>query len=558
MSAHFRVTATDGAARTGVLETAHGPVHTPIFMPVGTKASVKAMLPAELRDLGAQIVLANAYHLHFRPGEERIAALGGLHRFSGWDGPILTDSGGFQVFSLRHTAARIDDDGVRFRSIYDGSEHRFTPELAMRVQRLLGSDIAMAFDECPPAGVEPRRASRPRCGAPACGPRRSRAQPRADGQLGFGIVQGGIDLRAAPPQRRGDRRARIRRQRRRRPLGGGGAGGDAGDAGGDRRAPAGRPAALPDGRRRPRRASSRGSPAGSTCSTACCRRGSAAPARRWSRAAGSTCATPRSRPTTARSTPAARARPAPASRRAYIRHLVTQSEISRPAPAHDPQPAPAARPGRPGPDGDRGRPPRRAPPGAHRGRARLSALRQPPRARPASHSAKVGPASVASGPGRRPPPSYTAVLGSAGSAAASTRTGVAASGDVWRRQLDEVLLARAGDLRDRRRRGRRGACGHVRQRPGHRPGRDDLRAHPGHVHDVALPAPLHELWHELVELGRAQHLRRHRAGEHQPARGPPSRRRSRRRTGRRRRSRRPRSGARRPPGRPPAGCGSRS
>jgi queuine tRNA-ribosyltransferase len=193
MSATFRVTATDGAARVGVLETAHGPVQTPVFMPVGTKGTVKAMLPGELRDLGAQIVLGNAYHLHFRPGAERIAELGGLHRFSGWDGPILTDSGGFQVFSLRHTAAAIDDYGVRFRSIYDGSEHRFTPELAMQIQRLLGSDIAMAFDECPPAGVDRGRieAAVRRTGLWA---ERSRAQPRAEGQLGFGIVQGGTDL----------------------------------------------------------------------------------------------------------------------------------------------------------------------------------------------------------------------------------------------------------------------------------------------------------------------------------------------------------------------------
>ncbi|MEP6642658.1 MAG: tRNA guanosine(34) transglycosylase Tgt [Gaiellales bacterium] len=193
MSDHFRITATDGAARAGVLETAHGPVETPVFMPVGTKASVKAMLPAELRDIGATIVLANAYHLHSRPGAEQIAALGGLHRFSGWDGPILTDSGGFQVFSLRHTAARIDDEGVRFRSIYDGSEQHFTPELAMRVQRLLGSDIAMAFDECPPAGVERARleAAVRRTGLWA---QQSRDQPRAESQLGFGIVQGGTDL----------------------------------------------------------------------------------------------------------------------------------------------------------------------------------------------------------------------------------------------------------------------------------------------------------------------------------------------------------------------------
>ena len=193
MSTPFRITATDAAARAGVLETAHGPVQTPVFMPVGTKASVKAMLPSELRDLGAQVVLGNAYHLHFRPGEERIAALGGLHRFSGWDGPILTDSGGFQVFSLRHTAARIDDEGVRFRSVYDGSEHHFTPELAMRVQRLLGSDIAMAFDECPPAGVDRGRVEAA-VRRTSLWAHRSRAQPRAEGQLGFGIVQGGTDL----------------------------------------------------------------------------------------------------------------------------------------------------------------------------------------------------------------------------------------------------------------------------------------------------------------------------------------------------------------------------
>jgi queuine tRNA-ribosyltransferase len=193
MSGPFRVTATDGMARAGVLETAHGPVETPVFMPVGTKATVKAMLPAELRELGARIVLANAYHLAFRPGADRIAELGGLHRFSGWDGPILTDSGGFQVFSLRHTATRVDDDGVRFRSVYDGAEHRFTPEVAMRVQRLLGSDIAMAFDECPPAGVDRRRVEEAvrRTGIWA---ERSRSQPRAEGQLGFGIVQGGVDL----------------------------------------------------------------------------------------------------------------------------------------------------------------------------------------------------------------------------------------------------------------------------------------------------------------------------------------------------------------------------
>jgi queuine tRNA-ribosyltransferase len=193
VSPPFRITATDGGARAGVLETAHGPVETPVFMPVGTKASVKAMLPSELGDLGARIVLANAYHLYFRPGAELIDGMGGVGRFSGWSGPVLTDSGGFQVFSLLHTATRIDDDGVRFRSVYDGSQHHFTPEVAMRVQRLLRSDIAMAFDECPPAGVDRARVEAA-VRRTALWAARSRAQPRADGQLGFGIVQGGIDL----------------------------------------------------------------------------------------------------------------------------------------------------------------------------------------------------------------------------------------------------------------------------------------------------------------------------------------------------------------------------
>jgi queuine tRNA-ribosyltransferase len=153
----FELVARDGGARAGVLETAHGVVETPVFMPVGTKASVKALLPAELRDLGTQIVLGNTYHLHFRPGADLIADLGGLHRFMAWDGPILTDSGGFQVFSLRHTADRVDDDGVTFQSVYDGSRARLTPELAMEVQRQLGSDIAMAFDECTRADVTPEQ-----------------------------------------------------------------------------------------------------------------------------------------------------------------------------------------------------------------------------------------------------------------------------------------------------------------------------------------------------------------------------------------------------------------
>ena len=128
MSETYNVTARDGAARAGVLRTAHGEVPTPAFMPVGTKGTVKTVDPEELRALGTPILLGNTYHLHFRPGEDVIAELGGLHRFMSWDGPILTDSGGFQVFSLRDTIVAVDDDGVTFRSVYDGAAARFTPE----------------------------------------------------------------------------------------------------------------------------------------------------------------------------------------------------------------------------------------------------------------------------------------------------------------------------------------------------------------------------------------------------------------------------------------------
>ena len=161
----FRVTATDGAARAGVLTTVHGDVPTPAFMPVGTKATVKTLHPDEVRELGADILLGNAYHLHLRPGDELVAELGGLHRFMGWDGPILTDSGGFQVFSLRHTLLAVDDDGATFRSVYDGSATRFTPELAARVQRNLGSDVAMCLDQVPP-GQESSRRGTARSGRP--------------------------------------------------------------------------------------------------------------------------------------------------------------------------------------------------------------------------------------------------------------------------------------------------------------------------------------------------------------------------------------------------------
>jgi queuine tRNA-ribosyltransferase len=189
---HFEVTATDGAARAGVLRTAHGEVRTPAFMPVGTKGTVKSLDPGELRGVGAQIVLGNTYHLHFRPGDETIARLGGLHAFSGWDGPILTDSGGFQVFSLRDTLLGVDDDGVTFRSVYDGAPARFSPEVAARIQRNLGSDVAMAFDICPPAGV-PRPELEQAVRLTSLWAARQLEQERAPGQLLFGIAQGGAD-----------------------------------------------------------------------------------------------------------------------------------------------------------------------------------------------------------------------------------------------------------------------------------------------------------------------------------------------------------------------------
>src|SRR5512136_2619364 len=137
------------AARVGLMHTPHGDIPTPVFAPVGTLGSVKTMVPADLHELGATLILGNTYHLYLRPGADLVARMGGLHRFMAWDGPILTDSGGFQVFSLEGLRT-IDDDGVRFRSHLDGSTHRLTPELSMEIQAALGADIAMAFDECPP------------------------------------------------------------------------------------------------------------------------------------------------------------------------------------------------------------------------------------------------------------------------------------------------------------------------------------------------------------------------------------------------------------------------
>ena len=187
----FELLAEEDGGRRGRLHTGHGVIDTPAFMPVGTQATVKALSPEEVGALGAQVLLGNSYHLALRPGAERIARLGGLHRFMGWDGAILTDSGGFQVFSLDHLVS-VTDEGAIFRSHLDGSEQRFTPESVMEIQRQLGSDIAMAFDQPVgwPAAPEPARAAMERTHRWAL--RCLETEP-ATGQLRFGIVQGGFD-----------------------------------------------------------------------------------------------------------------------------------------------------------------------------------------------------------------------------------------------------------------------------------------------------------------------------------------------------------------------------
>jgi queuine tRNA-ribosyltransferase len=183
-------------ARVGRLELTHGVVETPQFMPVGTNATVKALHPDDIREVGASIILANTYHLYLRPGHERIARLGGLHRFMAWDGPILTDSGGFQVVSLGDLRV-VDEDGVTFRSHLDGSTHRFTPELATEVQEALGSDIAVAFDQ-PVFPSSPREVVADATARTHRWAERSLAAHTRSDQALFGIVQGGLepDLRA--------------------------------------------------------------------------------------------------------------------------------------------------------------------------------------------------------------------------------------------------------------------------------------------------------------------------------------------------------------------------
>jgi queuine tRNA-ribosyltransferase len=195
----FETLAVDGAARTGVAHAAHGSYRTPCFMPVGTRGAIKYLSAADYDRLGAEIVLGNTYHLMLRPGAETVAALGGLGQFTGWNGLTLTDSGGFQVFSLDPD---VDDDGVTFKSTYDGSSIRFTPEVAVHTQELLGADIQMVLDVCPslPSPPEIIRLAVERTAAWAT---RARQAHRRDDQALFGIVQGGIseEMRVESAQR---------------------------------------------------------------------------------------------------------------------------------------------------------------------------------------------------------------------------------------------------------------------------------------------------------------------------------------------------------------------
>jgi queuine tRNA-ribosyltransferase len=182
----------DTAARRGRLSTPHGEIDTPAFMPVGTQGAVRGMLPDELRDLGAQILLANTYHLSLRPGAEVVARAGGIQRFMGWHGPVLTDSGGYQVFSLAQLRT-VTEEGVRFRSHLDGAEHLLTPESAVSIQERLGSDIAMVLDECPPYPAA-RESVAAAVARTLRWSQRCRDRARSNLQTLFGIVQGGVHL----------------------------------------------------------------------------------------------------------------------------------------------------------------------------------------------------------------------------------------------------------------------------------------------------------------------------------------------------------------------------
>jgi queuine tRNA-ribosyltransferase len=185
----YELIARDGRARAGIFHTPHGALQTPVFAPVGTQATVKAVTPAQLQEIGASLVLSNTYHLYLRPGADLVEEMGGLHAFMQWPNPMLTDSGGFQVFSLNEMR-KVDDDGVTFKSHIDGSTHRFTPEKSIEIQQKLGADIIMAFDECSPPydrAYSEKAMRRTHAWAERC----LRAKTRPDQAL-FGIVQGGV------------------------------------------------------------------------------------------------------------------------------------------------------------------------------------------------------------------------------------------------------------------------------------------------------------------------------------------------------------------------------
>lgn len=191
MTLELELGATDGQARAGAVTTARGSFRTPCFMPVGTRGAVRAVSTADLEALGVEVMLANTYHLMLRPGADVVAALGGVHGFVSWPGHVVTDSGGFQVFSL---GAQVDDGGVTFRSTYDGSSHRLTPERAVAVQEMLGADIQVALDVCPPLPSAPE-ALRLAVDRTADWGRRARRAHRRAGQALFGVIQGGLDPR---------------------------------------------------------------------------------------------------------------------------------------------------------------------------------------------------------------------------------------------------------------------------------------------------------------------------------------------------------------------------
>jgi queuine tRNA-ribosyltransferase len=191
MTFSFTLHATDGAARAGTIRTPRGEIRTPAFMPVGTAGTVKAMLPESVRATGADILLGNTYHLMLRPGAERVARLGGLHRFMNWDRPILTDSGGFQVMSLA-SLRKLTEEGVTFASHVDGSKHKLTPERSMEIQRLLGSDIVMAFDECPALPADEAKVAESMRLSMRWAQRSRDAFGDRPGHALFGIMQGGV------------------------------------------------------------------------------------------------------------------------------------------------------------------------------------------------------------------------------------------------------------------------------------------------------------------------------------------------------------------------------